>query len=233
MLACAEVSQLNLSPKSLASRKFPLEMLNAVLDEDTGELVEYRALTKNPKYSKLYGQLYAKELGRLAQGIPGKVTGTNTMFFINKSEVPADCWRDITYGRVVVNYRPEKDDPYRTRLTVGGDRVNYPGDCGTPTVNLLTVKLLLNSVVSTLNAKFMTIDIKDFYLNTPMSRFEYMRLKLSDLPAEFVKQYNLTAKVTADGYVYVEIRRGMYRLPQSGLLAQKLLKKRLNKEGYR
>ena len=77
-------------------------------------------------------------------------------------------------GRVVVNYRPEKDDPYRTRLTVGGDRVNYPGDCGTPTVDLLTVKLLLNSVVSTLNAKFMTIDIKDFYLNTPMSRYEYM-----------------------------------------------------------
>ena len=72
MLACAEVSHLNLSPKSLASRRFPLEMLNAVLDEDTGELMEYRALMKNPKYSKLYGQSYAKELGRLAQGIPGK-----------------------------------------------------------------------------------------------------------------------------------------------------------------
>ena len=196
MLACAEVSHLNLSPKNLASRRFPLEMLNAVLDEDTGELMEYRALMKNPKYSKLYGQSYAKELGRLAQGIPGKVTGTNTMFFINKSEVPADRWRDITYGRVVVNYRPEKDDPYRTRLTVGGDKVNYPGNCGTPTVDLLTVKLLLNSVVSTLNAKFMTIDIKDFYLNTPMSRYEYMRLTLSDLPADFVTQYDLAAKVT-------------------------------------
>ena len=170
MLACAEVSHLNLSPKNLASQSFPLEMLNAVLDEDTGELMEYCALMKNPKYSKLYGQSYAKELGRLAQGIPGKVTGTNTMFFINKSEVPVDLWRDITYGRVVVNYRPEKDDPYRTRLTVGGDRVNCPDDCGTPTADLLMVKLLLNSVVSTLNAKFMTINIKDFYLNTPMSR---------------------------------------------------------------
>ena len=77
---------------------------------------------KNPKYSKLYGQSYAKELGQLAQGIPGKVTGTNTMFFINKSE---DRWRDITYGRVVVNYRPEKDDPYQTWLTVGGDRADW------------------------------------------------------------------------------------------------------------
>ena len=72
MLTCAEVSHLNLSPKNLASRRFPLEMLNAVLDEDTGELMEYRALMKNPKYSKLYGQSYAKKLGRLAQGIPEK-----------------------------------------------------------------------------------------------------------------------------------------------------------------
>ena len=59
-----------------------------------------------------------------------------------------------------------------------------------------------------------------------------MRLKLSDLPEEFVKQYGLEYKVTTDGYVYVKIRRGMYGLPQSGLLAQQLLEKRLNKEGY-
>ena len=114
----------------------------------------------------------------------------------------------------------------------GGDRVNYPHDCGTPTADLLTVKFLLNSVISTPGDKFVTIDIKDFYLNTPMPRYEYMRLKLSDLPDDFIKQYNLAAKVTKDGYVYVEIRRGMYRLPQSGLLAQQLLEKRLNAEGY-
>ena len=112
------------------------------------------------------------------------------------------------------------------------NRVHYPGDCGTPTVNLLTVKLLLNSVVSTPGAEFMTIDIKDFYLNTPMPRYEYMRLKLNNPPANFVAQNGLTAKVNADGYVYVKIRRGMYGLPQAGLLAQKLLEKRLNAEGY-
>ena len=232
MLACIDIAQLHLAPQALASRRFPLEMINAVLNEDTGELMEYRALMRHPRYRTLYAQSYAKELGRLAQGIPGVVKGTNTIFFINKGEVPADRWRDITYGRVVVNYRPEKDDPYRTRLTVGGDRVNYPGDCGTPTVDLLTVKLLLNSVVSTPGARFMTIDIKDFYLNTPMPRYEYMRLKLSDLPADFVEQNGLAEKVTADGYVYVEIRRGMYGLPQAGLLAQKLLETRLNAEGY-
>ena len=97
---------------------------------------------------------------------------------------------------------------------------------------MLTVKLLLNSVVSTPGARFMTIDIKDFYLNTPMKRFEYMRLKLSDLPEDFAQHYNLADKVTKDGYVYIEVRKGMYGLPQAGLLAQQLLEKRLNKNGY-
>ena len=92
---------------------------------------------KNPKYRTLYRDSYAKELGRLAQGMPGLAKGTNTILFIPKNDVPIDRWRDVTYGRIVVNYRPEKSDPYRSRLTVGGDRINYPGDCGTSTVNLL------------------------------------------------------------------------------------------------
>ena len=66
----------------------------------------------------------------------------------------------------------------------------------------------------------MTIEIKDFYLNTPMNRFEYMKLKLSDLPEDFVKLYNLVFKVDKNGFVYLGIRRSMYGLPQAGILAQ-------------
>ena len=53
----------------------------------------------------------------------------------------------------------------------------------------------------------MTLDIKDFYLNTPMKRTDWMRLKLSDLPKDLIKQYKLTAKTTkdGDGYVYIKI----------------------------
>ena len=153
-----------MSPQHLASRRFPSDMLNSVLDNDTGELMKYRHLMKKPMYCNLYGNLYAKYIGRLAQGMPGQVTGTNTIFFINKKDVPADRWREVNYGCVVVKFRPEKEDPYRTLLTVGGDHVNYPYDCGTPTVDLATVKYLLNSVISTPLSKFMTIDIKDFYL---------------------------------------------------------------------
>ena len=89
-----------------------------------------------------------------------------------------------------------------------------------PTVDLLTIKLLINSVISTPNVKFMTIDIKDFYLDTPMAQSEYMRLKLSNLPKNIISQYNITQKTTNDGWVYVEIKRGMYGLPQAGLIAQ-------------
>ncbi len=42
-------------------------------------------------------------------------------------------------------YRSEKKDPYRTRITMGGNHVNYPDDCGTPTADIITVKLL-NSI---------------------------------------------------------------------------------------
>ena len=84
----------------------------------------------------------------------------------------------------------------------GGDRVHYPGDAGTPTANLLTIKLLHNSIISTPNAKFMTMDIKDFYLNTPMARFEYMRLRLSDMPKNVIAHCKLNEIATPEGYIY-------------------------------
>jgi len=82
------------------------------------------------------------------------------MFFIDKKGVPQEIFKDITYGRIVCDYREGKDEPNKTRLTVGGDRINYPGDCATPTANLFTVKLLINSTISMLRAKFFTVDIK-------------------------------------------------------------------------
>ena len=124
--------------------------------------MEYCHIMKNPKQFQLYATSYNKELNRLAQGIPGKAEGTNTIFFIDKAYVPDEQWKDVTYIRVVVAYRPEKSYPYQNRLTVGGNFIAQPGNCGTPNVELLTIHFLLNSVVSTSGAKFMTIDIKDF-----------------------------------------------------------------------
>eukprot|EP00804_Cyclotella_cryptica_P002412 CCRYP_004109-RA/>CCRYP_004109-RA protein AED:0.25 eAED:0.31 QI:0/0/0/1/0.33/0.25/4/0/631 len=121
---------------------------------------------------------------------PRTVKGTNTIVFIAHNEIPPQRRRHLR--TIAANYRPEKDDPYRIRLTVGGNRITYPGDRSTPTADMLTTKTLLNSAISTKGARFMTIDIKDFYLNTPMVRPEYMRLKLSDIPTTSLNSTNLT-----------------------------------------
>ena len=77
-----------------------------------------------------------------------------------------------------------------------------------PTADLLTVKLLLKSVISTPGAQFITMNIKNFYVNTPLKCYKYLWLKLDDIPADVQTQYNIQEK--AEGWVYVEIRKGMY-----------------------
>ncbi len=79
----------------------------------------------------------------------------------------------------------------------------------------------------------MTMDIKDFYLNTPMARYEYMRLRLADMPEDVIAHYKLNKIATPDGYIYCKIQKGMYGLPQAGIIAQQLLKERLQNYGYR
>jgi hypothetical protein len=69
------------------------------------------------------------------------------------------------------------------------------------------------------------MDIKNFYLNTPMVRYEYMRLKLADMPADVIEHYKLLDVATPDGYVYCKIHKGMYGLLQVGIIAQELLAK--------
>jgi len=169
----------------------------------------------------------------LAQGTGGRIKGTNTIVFTKEEEIPKERQKYCTYGKFVCDVKPTKAEPNRTRLTVGGDRINYPNDCRTPTADMLLVKLLFNSVISTKGAKFMTGDIKNFYLNTPLTRYEYVRLKLSDIPEEVIQEYNLREKASADGTVYIEIWKGMHELPQAGLLAQQLLEKRLEKHRYK
>ena len=58
--------------------------------------MEYRQIMKNPKYRQLYATSYSKELGRLAQGIPGKAEGTNTIYFIYKADIPDELWKNVT-----------------------------------------------------------------------------------------------------------------------------------------
>ena len=149
--------------------------------------------------------------------------------FIPYNKIPPN--ETVTYGRIVCTYRPQKTEKERTRLTVGGNLIVCDFDVSSPTSDLTTAKILFNSVISTPGARFLTLDLKNFYLNTPLPTARYMRIKLDIIPDEIIKKYNLTT-IAHQGWVYVKIKRGMYGLPEAGILANKLLKKRLSEKGY-
>jgi hypothetical protein len=115
---------------------------------------------------------------------------------------------------------------------VRGDRIKYPGKVATPTAEMLVAKMFFNNVISTKGAGFMTMDISNFHLITPLHCAEFIQIKLSDIPDEVGNEYKLIEKATKNGSIYIRAKRGMHSLPQAGLLANKLLKKCLNKHGY-
>ena len=58
-----------------------------------------------------------------------------------------------------------------------------------------------------------------------------MRLQLYLLPDEIITHYKIK-DIEDDGYVYCDIQRGMYGLAEAGVLDNKLLPSRLEREGY-
>ena len=81
-------------------------------------------------------------------------------------------------------------------------------------------------------ARFMSADLKDFFLATTMAEPEYMRIHYRYFPQEIREQCNLESKVAADGYIYVKIKKGMYGLKQVAVLAYDQLVEHLAPHGY-
>ena len=77
-------------------------------------------------------------MGRLAQGNDHGVRGTDDMQFISQSEVPKD--KKVTYASYTCDYRHLKDEPYRVRITVGGDRLEYSNGAGSPAQSMIKTK---------------------------------------------------------------------------------------------
>ena len=171
----------------------------AVTHPVTGKQMEYRDLVKDPAYAKRWKRSKANELGRLLQGAGKKengeqrIKGYNCCDVIHKHEV--EKGQTITYAQTVCTVRPEKDEPDQTRITAGGNLLDYPGDTSTDTAGLVLIKMHWQSVLAKKNAKYMTVDIGNFYTNTPMDRFEYMRMHINKIPNEPIDEYNLMEKV--------------------------------------
>ncbi len=200
----------------------------------TGKTItSYKKLMNNPATMKIWQTTFGKDFGSMVQG-DNKTgqQGANSIFVMTHAEIlliPANC--TITYARVVVNFCPQKLDPHRTWIMARGNLINYPGVLTTKTADLTTSKLMWNSVLSTKGAKFMCLDIKNFYLTAPLDCFEYMKMPLSLFPSWTKEQYNLD-KLAKNGFIYLEMHRAVWGLPQASILANKLLCKRLLPHGY-
>jgi hypothetical protein len=159
--------------------------------------MEYMALMKDPDLQPLWKRGFRNEAGRLFQGIRD-IPGTNTCFFVELKNISKD--RYITYEKIVCDYKPHKKE--RVRLTVGGDRLDYSGDVATSTADITTFKMLINITLSTAYVAMMMMDIKHYYMGTPVPWYEYMRMLLSRFTEEIVNTCNFTA-LAVDGWVYI------------------------------
>jgi hypothetical protein len=112
----------------------------------------------------------------------------------------------------VVAIQTEKAEQKRVRITVGGDCLDYPGETSTDTASLDTIKLLINSVLSTPGARMGAIDISNFYIHNNLKEYQYMRFHISMIPQEIIDEYTLHDIVDSDGWCYAEIRKVMYGL---------------------
>ena len=143
----------------------------------------------------------ANEIGRCAQGLSKHCTaadtikGSNTIFFIKPSQVPPN--RKVTDANFVCTIRPNKSKIYRVRLTVGGDKLDAYQDVRSPAVSITDAKIHLNSIISDApkGARFCTCDIKDFFLQSFMKIFQYMRIHRRCIPAEVMDEYQLTPAI--------------------------------------
>jgi hypothetical protein len=138
-------------------------MMNSFIHPVTVKEMQYKDLMKDAIFSPLFEIGLSNELGRICQGIR-YVAGTNTAFFIDLNSIPKD--RNITYGKLVCDFKPNRTEKHRVRLTVGGDRLDCSGDTATSTADITTFKMLINSTLSATEAKMMMMDIKNYYLGT-------------------------------------------------------------------
>jgi hypothetical protein len=156
-----------------------IHMANGVVHPITGKEMEYTALMKDPVLQPLWKIGIGNEVGRLVQGIRD-IQGTNTCFLIELKNIPKD--RQITYGKIVCEYKPHKKEKERVRLTVGGERLDYSVEVATFTADITTFQILINSTLSKKDAEMMMMDKKNYYLGTPLPRYKYMRMLLSRIP---------------------------------------------------
>ncbi len=132
---------------------------NPMVHPVTGKTISsYKKLMNDPATAETWQTAFGKDFGGMAQGDnKAGQKGTNAMFVITHQEI-SQAYSDkkfFTFANPVVDYRPQKEDPNRIRITAMGNLITYDGELSVRTADINTVKLHWNSVVSTPNAKYM------------------------------------------------------------------------------
>ena len=127
--------------KKLSNLEIEVHQAMSVMDEQTGQLLNYKQLMRDPKYKNNWSTSSANEFGSLANGVRGRIKNTtNTIKFIRRKDILGSRRKDVTYGSFVCNVHNGKAEKNRTRFVVGGKRINYPGEVATPTADMLVAK---------------------------------------------------------------------------------------------
>ena len=201
-----------------------------VIHANTSMSMEYHDLIMDPTTKDVWLCSAANEFSHLAQGLPDKhIDPTNTILFIPIDRVPHD--KRPTYACFVCSYRPQKAEPHHTCLTVGGNLIDYRGNLSMKVADMTTFKILVNSTLSTPGAHWLGLDVKNYYLGTPMDHYKYMFIPINLILLEIIDYYNLCT-IVHKGKVSAEICCGMYGLPQSGVLTENQLIHFLGSYGY-
>ena len=171
--------------------------------------MEYRHLIQDPTTKAVWNTEMSTEVDRLIY--------TETTRFLKKRNIPRG--ETAVYTRLVVDLRPNKAVHERLRMCMGGDRMESLIETTTITADLTTCKLNMNGVVSTSGARFVGGDVKDFYLNTPLKKKRYGKVRAKYIPEETIKKHQLEQCIEDDGWLHFEIGKGMYGIPEAGRLA--------------
>jgi hypothetical protein len=119
---------------------------------------------------------------------------------------------------------------YHCRLTYSGKNRPSGDETFQPTAQLEDVKMFLQSVVSD-QANISAIDIKAYFLNTPLTKYKYLRLGYKHIPDAILKKYNWY-RFQEKGYIWFEIRRAMYGMDDAARKSFLLITQRLREAGY-
>jgi hypothetical protein len=147
-------------------------------------ITSYRKLMQDPATSEIWMTAFGKDFGGMSQGDDKTGTkGTDAMFVMSPKDLPnIPKNQPPTYGKVIITYHPQKEDPHQIRFTAGGNLINYPGELTTCTTDMTTTKLNWNSILSNQKVRYMTFNIGNFYLTAMLDHYKYMNMPLSISP---------------------------------------------------